>query len=222
MKIVFSLGGSIICPDEINVDYLYKFSKFLKEISENNKIYVVVGGGRTARRYVEASKKFNTNQFFCDIIGIYATRLNACLLISSLTDVPYIPFESIEEASKSNEKIVVMGGTHPMHTTDGVAAMLAENIKADLFINLTNVDYVYDKDPKKYKDAKKYEKMSYDELIEILNKSEMDASANNILDLVAAKTIKRSHIKTYIINGNNIENLRKAINGEKFVGTVIE
>lgn len=222
MKVVFSLGGSMVCPDDINKEYIEKFSKFLKEISEKCKVYVVVGGGKTARKYVDVARKFHANEFFCDVIGIYATRLNACLLMSSLNSDHFSPFESIEDASKSPEKIVVMGGTHPMHTTDGVAAMLAENVRADLFINLTNVEYVYDKDPKKYKDAKKYEKMGYDELIEILNNSEMSASANNILDLVAAKTIKRSKIKTLIMNGRNFENLKNAIEGKKFIGTNVE
>lgn len=212
----------MVCPDGIDEDYIDKFSKFLREISEKHRIYVVVGGGKTARRYVDTARKFHANEFFCDVIGIYATRLNACILMASLNLDYLFPYESIEDASKSPERIVVMGGTHPMHTTDGVAAMLAENVKADLFINLTNVDYVYNKDPKKYKDAEKYEKMTYNELIEILNKGEMSASANNILDLVAAKTIKRSKIKTLIMNGRNFENLKNAIEGRKFIGTIIE
>lgn len=212
----------MVCPDDIDEDYIDKFSKFLREISEKNRVYVVVGGGKTARRYVDTARKFHANEFFCDVIGIYATRLNACILMASLNLDHLSPSESIEDASKSPERIVVMGGTHPMHTTDGVAAMLAENVKADLFINLTNVDYVYNKDPKKYKDAEKYEKMSYDELIEILNKEEMSASANNILDLVAAKTIKRSKIKTLIMNGRNFENLKNAVEGREFIGTIIE
>lgn len=213
----------MVCPDAIDTKYVEKFSNFLEEISKRSKIYVVVGGGKTARKYVKAARQFRASEFFCDIIGIYATRLNACALISALNlDHSFSPFESIEDASKSNEKIVIMGGTHPMHTTDGVAAMLAENVKADLFINLTNVDYVYDKDPKKFKDAKRYERLSYDGLIKILNDNEMGASANNILDLVAAKTIKRSKIKTLILNGKNFENLKNAINGKKFTGTIVE
>lgn len=220
MKIVFSIGGSLICPDEIDENFLKNIGNFLKEISNEHKIYVVVGGGKIARKYVNVARKFNSNEFFCDLVGIYATRLNALMLISAL-NLNYTPYESITEASKSNEKIVVMGGTHPMHTTDGVAAMLAENIKSDLFINLTNVDYVYDKDPRKFKDAKKFEKMNYDELIEVVSKGEMEASSNNVIDLIAAKTIKRSKIRTIIMNGKDIENLRKAINGEKFIGTLI-
>ncbi|MFN3528083.1 MAG: UMP kinase, partial [Candidatus Altarchaeaceae archaeon] len=186
MKIVFSIGGSLICPDEIDENYLREIGNFLKEISNEHKIYVVVGGGKIARKYVNVARKFNSNEFLCDLIGIYATRLNAFMLISAL-NLNYIPYESIIEASRSNEKIVVIGGTHPMHTTDGVAAMLAENVNADLLINLTNVDYVYDKDPRKFKDAKKFEKMNYDELIEIVSKGEMMASSSNIIDLVAAK-----------------------------------
>lgn len=221
MKLVFSVGGSLICPDEIDVEYVEKFSKFLKELSEKHKIYVVVGGGKTARKYVSCARKFNANEFFCDLIGIEITRINACILISAL-NLNYMPYKTIAEASESTEKIVVMGGTHPMHTTDGVSAMLSENVSADYFINLTNVDYVYDKDPRKFKDAKKFETLTYNELIKICNQTEMIASANNVMDLLAAKTIKRSAIKTLVVNGRNLDNIKKAIEGKKFIGTLIK
>lgn len=221
MKLVFSVGGSLICPDEIDAEYVEKFSEFIEKLSEKHKIYVVVGGGKTARKYVSSARKFNANEFFCDLIGIEITRINACILISAL-NLNYMPYKTIAEASGSTEKIVVMGGTHPMHTTDGVSAMLSENISADYFINLTNVDYVYDKDPRKFKDAKKFETLTYDELIKICNQTEMTASANNVIDLLAAKTIKRSAIKTFVIDGKNLDNIKKAIEGEKFIGTLIK
>lgn len=221
MKIVFSVGGSLICPDEIDAEYVEKFSKFIEKLSEKHKIYIVVGGGKTARKYVSFARKFNANEFFCDLMGIEITRINACILISAL-NLNYMPYKTIEEASKSAEKIVVMGGTHPMHTTDGVSAMLSENISADYFINLTNVDYVYDKDPRKFKDAKKFEALSYDELIKICGQTEMTASANNVIDLIAAKTIKRSKIKTLVLDGRNLDNIKKAVDGDKFIGTLIK
>jgi len=221
MKIVFSVGGSMICPDEIDVKYIKEFATFIKKLAKKHKIYVVVGGGKTARKYVSAAKEFNANDFFCDLIGIEITRINAFLVTAAL-NLKYPPCKTIEESSLSNESIVVMGGTHPMHTTDGVAAMLSESVSADYFINLTNVDYVYDKDPRKFKDAKKFEFLSYDDLINICNQTDMVASANNIIDLVAAKNIKRSKIKTLILNGKNFRNIEKAIQGKKFIGTLIQ
>lgn len=221
MKIVFSVGGSMMCPDEIDVKYLKEFSGFVKKLAEKHKIYIVVGGGRTARKYVSAAREFNANDFFCDLVGIEITRVNAFLLIAAL-NLNYSPYRTIEEASFSAEAVSVMGGTHPMHTTDGVAAMLSENVSADCFINLTNVDYVYDKDPRKFKDARKFESLSYDDLISICNQTDMTASANNVIDLIAAKNIKRSRIKTLILNGRNFENIEKAIQGKKFIGTVIQ
>ncbi len=220
MKIVFSVGGSLICPDEIDVEYVGKLASFIRELSKKHQIYIVVGGGKTARKYVSSARKFKANEFFCDMLGIEITRINACLLISALK-LNYMPYKTIEESSNGIEKIVIMGGTHPMHTTDGVAAMLAENISADCFINLTNIDYVYDKDPKKFNDAKKIENLSYNELIKIVNQSEMTAGANNVLDLLAAKNIKRSSMKTFIISGKRLDSVEKAIEGKKFVGTLI-
>ncbi|PIP22740.1 MAG: UMP kinase [Candidatus Nealsonbacteria bacterium CG_4_8_14_3_um_filter_39_7] len=221
MKIVFSVGGSLVCPDEIDNGYIEKLSKFINKLAKKHRIYAVVGGGKTARKYVASLREFKANEFFCDMLGIEITRINACLLISAL-NLSYMPYRKIVDASESAERIVIMGGTHPMHTTDGVAAMLAENVSADYFINLTNIDYVYDKDPNKFRDAKKLETVSYDELISISNQAEMKAGANNVLDLLAAKNIKRSSMKTFIINGKKLENVEKAIEGKKFIGTLVK
>jgi len=221
MKIVFSVGGSLVCPDEIDNGYIEKLSKFINKLAKKHRIYAVVGGGKTARKYVASLREFKANEFFCDMLGIEITRINACLLISAL-NLSYMPYRKIVDASESAERIVIMGGIHPMHTTDGVAAMLAENVSADYFINLTNIDYVYDKDPNKFRDAKKLETVSYDELISISNQAEMKAGANNVLDLLAAKNIKRSSMKTFIINGKKLENVEKAIEGKKFIGTLVK
>ncbi|WP_017980985.1 UMP kinase [Methanocaldococcus villosus] len=224
MRIVFDIGGSILAPNNIDVEKIKAISNILKKIKdEGHEVAVVVGGGRTAREYIKAAKQFNADNSFCDAIGIEATRLNAMLIISALGEyaIKSIPknFEEAELILKLN-KIPVMGGTHPGHTTDAVSAMLAEYIKADLLVIATNVDGVYDKDPKKYKDAKKYNKLSFKELFEIALKASSEAGSSSVVDPLAAKIIERARIRTIIVKGEP-ENLLNAIIG-KINGTVIE
>lgn len=226
MKLVISIGGSILAPDGADYEYIKKFSSLIREIAKNNenKIGIVVGGGKIARQYIEPARKLGASEFFCDLIGINATHLNARVLIASLSDISSSePCETITDAERElkNNNVVIMGGTHPGHTTDGVAAMLSEYINADLFVIATSTDYVYTKDPRKYKDAEKLETLGYDDLIKISGQVELGAGSSTIVDLVAANIIKRSKLMTYVLHAADLLNLKKAINGEDFVGSVI-
>ena len=181
---------------------------------------MVVGGGKVSREYVKTARKLGATEGFCDKIGIALTRANAMLLISALDDVyPVVPL-SVEEAAMQ-EGLVVMGGTEMSHTTDAVAAMLAEYGKADLLIIATNVDGVYEDDPKKNKNAKRLKQVGVDGLVEIAAKGERNAASPGVLDILAAKLIKRAGIKTVVIDGRDAGNIGKAVKGE-VVGTVVK
>jgi len=222
MKVVLSLGGSVLGDTE----KIRKFAKAINEV-ECNKLFVVVGGGRVARDYINKARTLGADETLCDYIGIAVTRINAMLLISALKSsnrvATKVPTNFIEayELSKTNN-IVIMGGTFPGHTTDATAALLAEFVGADLFLNATSVNGVYSTDPKKDKNAKRFEKLTPSELVEIVRRGEIKAGSSNVLDLLAAKIIERSKIKTIIFLGEP-ENIKKAIRGEtKEIGTLIE
>lgn len=159
MRIVFDLGGSVVMPKEgAKAEKIMEYANIFKKIKdEGHEVAIVVGGGKTAREYIEIGRELGASESFCDELGIMATRMNAMILITALGDysIKKVP-TSFEEAELilNLGKIPVMGGTHPGHTTDAVAASLAEFINADLLVIGTNVDGVYDKDPNKYEDAK--------------------------------------------------------------------
>ncbi|WP_456472307.1 UMP kinase [Methanocaldococcus sp.] len=225
MKIVIDLGGSIIMPKEgANKERIEEFAKVFREIKNmGHDLAIVVGGGKTAREYIELARSLGANNGYCDMLGIMATRINAMLLITALKDltIKKVPkdFEEAEEILNLG-KIPIMGGTHPGHTTDAVSAGLAEYIDANLLIIATNVDGIYDKDPKKFKDAKKFERISAKDLINIINSYSMEAGSSSVIDLLAAKIIERAKIKTIVVKGEPKEIL-KAIKGEK-IGTIVE
>lgn len=222
--LVISMGGSIISSAE--VDFLRDVSMIIRREAEKRNIFIVAGGGRTARDYISKARDLGADESFLDEIGIMSTRLNAALLISAIgQDVaPVIP-ESFEQAMTLSRtyRIVVMGGTHPGHTTDAVAAMLAERVGADVMIDATSVNGVYTDDPIKNPDARRIDKMSHKELLELVMKAgTAGAGSNIIIDPMAAKIAERSSITIYVLNGRDLEALEKAIKGRRFDGTVVE
>ncbi|HIP25881.1 MAG TPA: UMP kinase [Archaeoglobus profundus] len=221
MKIVLSLGGSVFIKN-FNANRIRRFAEVIDRVAEDHKMFVVVGGGKIARDYISIARELGADNTFCDYIGINVTRLNAMLLCSALKKAPKtIPKDFIEayELSKDYD-VIVMGGTFPGHTTDATSALLAEFIGADLFLNATSVDGVYTDDPKRNPNAKKLNKISAKDLVKIIAKYEASAGASFVLDLLAAKIIERSKIKTIIFLGEP-ENIERAIRGEN-IGTIVE
>ena len=220
MRIVAAIGGSILLQD-YNAERFREYAKLLKEQSEEHEIFVVVGGGRPARDYIGVVRDLGAGEAKCDDIGIEVTRVNAKLLLLALGDTAYqkVPhnFQEALEYSATG-KIVVMGGTEPAHSTDAVSAILAEYVQADLLINLTAVDGLYTKDPKKFDDAELIEEITASDMMGIISGNEVKAGTYEFIDMTAIQMIKRSNLETVIANGNEPQNLIKAIKGEK-IGT---
>ena len=211
-------------PDAIDASYIREFSKLAKELGKKHSLAIVTGGGKTARKYIEPARSFGAPEIICDLIGIEATRMNARLLSAAIGDAASKePAKNQIEAALDLDmkKIAVMGGTDAGHSTDAVAALLAEYIKADLFINASNVDGIFDSDPSKNKKAKMLEKISSAELIDMIKPNSLGAGKYELVDLMAAKIIQRSKIRAIFLNGRNLSNLKNAVEGKKFTGTSI-
>lgn len=222
--VVISIGGSVLVPSENDVDYMKSLAQLLNKISETHKLLLVTGGGRIARYYITFGRDLGAEENFLDEMGIDVTRLNAKLLIKALGEHAYQkPAKDISEAMEAgnDRNIVVMGGTEPGHTTDAVSAMLAEQLKAVRLVNATTVDGVYDSDPKLNPDAKKFDKMSYEQLITITSKTEHRAKPTVIFDPKGAKIIANAKIPLLVCNGRDLAVLEKAILGEEFSGTTV-
>ncbi len=223
MKIVLSLGGSVLMSD-FNADRIKAFADAIEEIAEKNKVFVVVGGGKIAREYIRTAKELGADNTFCDYIGIDVTRLNAMLLCSALRSSPKVIPKDFREAYELslNHNVVVMGGTFPGHTTDATSALLAEFVKADLFLNATSVDGIYSEDPKKNPNAKRFSRIKADELLKIVLNLSAEAGGNFPLDILSIKIIQRSKIRTIVFLGEP-ENIRKVVEGDfESIGTLVE
>ncbi len=217
---VISLGGSIVCGEKIDVDYINSFRKFLEEWGRKERIFLVVGGGKTAREYISAASALGADQYTLDRIGIEVTRLNASLFIGDYS-YPKVA-ETVEEAvlASSSYPVVLMGGTEPGHTTDGVSLLLAERLGEKMVVNMTSVGGIYDKDPRENEDARIIPRMSYAEAEEMFFQREMDAGLNLPFDLIALKIAQRSKIRICVI-GKSIEELRRVLENGECPGTLI-
>jgi len=222
-NIVISLGGSILIPT-LPANRIGSYVPVLRAIAEHHRLFIVVGGGGAARDYIEVARELGVDEGTSDEIGILVTRLNAMLLIAALGDAAYPKVaESHAEAKKFAEagKIVVMGGITPGQTTDAVAAVLAERVRASVFINVTSVDGIYTGDPKKHKDARRFDHLTPRQMLEIVNRIGLGAGSNNVLDIIAARIVERSHIPLVVLDGREPENLKNAILTGTFTGTIV-
>ncbi|MFA5102849.1 MAG: UMP kinase [Candidatus Thermoplasmatota archaeon] len=219
--VVVSIGGSVVLSDEADALFLKKLTALFKKVSQGYKLFVIVGGGKIARRYIQLGRTVGFDEDTLDLIGIDVTRVNARVITSLLEvsnkEIPH----TTNEALTLDYPIVVMGGTDPKHSTDLVGAELAEKTHAVRFVNATNVDGIYDKDPNKHKDAQQLKEVSISQLIAKYGTKWGAAGKNIFMDEPALEIIQRAKIPTFIVNGKRLDQLEKALTGQPFDGTTI-
>lgn len=220
---VISLGGSLIVPEsgKINYSFLKNFLKIIeKELKKGSKFIIITGGGKTARDYIlGANKTVKLKNADSDSLGIVCTRLNARLLKVLLGDKAYKDIiEDPRKVIKTN-KIILAGGFKPGQSTDAVATQLAVAYNVKKIINLSNIDYIYSKDPK-LKGAKKLKELNWSRLLKITGEKWVPGK-NVPFDPVASKIAKKNKMELAFISGKSLKNLEKYLNGESFVGSVV-
>lgn len=222
--LVISLGGSLIVPDKIDYKFLERFHRVIKKKYSKHKFIVVCGGGSIARRYIDALKKENKSKKEISLAGIRATRLNALFMMQFFgkqanSAVPSSMVEAKNQLEKNN--IVFCGALRYAadETSDGTAAKLARHYKTS-FINLTNVAGLYTNDPRKDKNAKLIEKISWKEFEKLAHKIKYKPGQHFVLDQNASTIIRKSKIATYIL-GRDMKNLSNLLENKKFTGTSI-
>lgn len=225
-SIVISVGGSLIVPGTgLNVDFLRKLNTFIrKNITHNRRFFLVAGGGATARQYIDAGRDVvhkMTNEDL-DWLGIHSTHLNAHLLRTIFRDIahPRIVQNYDNKVKNLHESVVIGGGWKPGWSTDYDAVLFARDYGANLIINLSNIYYVYTKDPKIFEDATIIEKTTWD-YYETLIGDKWTPGLNTPFDPVAAQLAKNHALTVIITKGDDFKNLQHIIDGESFKGSVI-
>jgi uridylate kinase len=223
MRIVLRIGGSVVASP-LNPELISKYADLLEDLKkQGHQIAVVVGGGALAREFIKAAKSLGLNEKAQDEVAISVSRIYAQLLLKRLKfGCKSVPL-TVEEAAKflGEGIIVVMGGLKPGMTTDTVAALIAQRIKADLLIKATNQEGVYDKDPTKYTDAVKFDHLKFEDLSSVFAEDKHKAGIHQIIDPEAVKILKRERVKVAVVNGFKPENVLAAVKGKR-IGTLID
>lgn len=204
--IILSLGGSLIVPKTIDLKYLKSFKKTIEKYMPKFRFTIVCGGGHTARIYMDAISALGTNKNTKkDMIGIASSKINASLIMNLFHDTK--SKEYLITPKKPTKDITISAGNKPGYSTDADAAMWAVAASKKLIINLTNIDHVYDRDPK-IKGAKKIKRIKIKEYLKLFNNT-FRPGDHVPFDQVAAKIAAKNQIKVIITKGDNLESILK-------------
>ena len=231
-RILIKLSGEVLSgPKEFGIDYkiVSKLANQIKEIhDEDIQIGIVIGAGNIFRGV--SSENEGMDRVSGDYIGMMGTIMNSVALQNELERIscdtrvmsalsirqlaePYIRRRATRHLEKGRIVIFAGGTGNPYFTTDTAAALRAIEVKADIIIKGTKVDGVYDSDPEKNKNAKKYDNLSY--------KSVLDKELK-VMDLTAITLCKENNLPISVININTGNNLKNFLFSKDKVGTIIK
>jgi uridylate kinase len=223
--VVVSIGGSVLLTGTGDTEYFERLADLLRRVGAERPLVVTTGGGRTAREYIRLGRALGLTEFELDEVGIEVTRLHARLLAARVgppapahppTTVPAV-VEQLRTGSP-----VILGGTEPGHTTDGVAALVAVRIRAARVVNATDVDGVYDRDPRSNPEARRIERLTWPEFGAMVHAaSSGEAGQNFLFDRLGADALARARIPLFVVAGRDLENLEAALAGRPFRGSRI-
>jgi uridylate kinase len=226
---IINLGGSLIVPDEVDVNFLKSFREIIiQQIEDKNQKFVfITGGGKICRKYNLAAESIanDLTDEDKDWLGIHATRLNAHLIRTIFRNYAYPRINTnphdLEDFYKCKEPIIIAAGWRPGFSTDYDAVLLAKYLGIGKIINLSNIDYIYDKDPNEFPEAKKVEEISWDEL-QKMTVTEWSPGMNAPFDPVATKFANEENLELVTMSGRNLDNFKNYLNSEKFEGSVVK
>jgi len=230
--IIISLGGSLVVPGEIDLGFLKNFKHTLSKYIGSDptsprlrgalRFFVLVGGGKVCRVYQKALLEFGAKENDRDWMGINISRLNAEVVKQLFIGHSYDKVVTDPTKKITTSKDIVIGaGYKPGWSTDYVSVLTAKNYGVKTIINLTNVDYVYDKNPNEFPDAKPLKEIDWKNFMRIVG-DKWVPGLSMPFDPRASKLASSLKLKVIMINGKNLERLEDFLNNKPFIGTVIQ
>jgi uridylate kinase len=224
--VVLSVGGSVLVTGKEDRSYLEGLAALVRRFGTEVPLLVTTGGGRTAREYILLGRELGLTEVELDEIGIEVTRLHARLLAARVgPPCPSRPPTTVSEAVHElrHASPVILGGTEPGHTTDGVAAMLAVRVRASRLVNATDVDGIYERDPRKDSSARRIERLRWPEFRAMVHAgASTEAGQNFLFDRLGVDVLARSGIPLLVVDGRDLPNLENALRGDRFAGSRVE
>ncbi len=226
--IVLKLGGSLIVPNGgLNISYIKKFYTFIRnQVAEKNRrFFIFIGGGLLSRHYRDAGAEITGHELTVedlDWLGIHATRLNAHLFRTIFRDLAHpVIINDYEVVYKSQKPIVIAAGWKPGWSTDYDAVILAQDYNVKTVIKMSNTNFIFDRDPRKFNDAKALKKLTWKKYRSMIG-NKWVPGAHAPFDPIASRLASELGLKVVYLNGKDLDNLEKALNSKNFEGTIIE
>lgn len=227
-RILLKLSGEVLAGKDgkgIEFDTVNSICSAVKKCCDMGvEIGLVVGGGNFWRG--RSSGEMDRTR--ADHMGMLATAMNSLALADSLEQMgvdvrvqtainmqqiaePYIRNKAVRHLEKGRVVIFGCGTGNPFFSTDTAAALRAAEINAEIIFKATNVDGVYDKDPNKFSDAVKYDRLTNSEIL---------SKGLAVMDSTAASLCRDNKIEILVFNLNDPENIVRAVAGEN-IGTIV-
>lgn len=227
--IILKIGGSILSPSEdklFDFEMARKIRDTLTSLDEEYQFICTIGGGQNAKNAQKMVRDEGFTDKEIDLAGISANNHNAMLfriVLGDLASDNLLTFEEIDTTDEINftEKFLVVGANKPGRSGDTDAVIMAKRSGADKVFSLKNVDGVYSDDPKKNPEAKKFDEITWQEYRSIIGVDEFKPKMALPVDPVATKMAEETGISFVVLDGRDLENLKKAIQEEEFNGTTI-
>jgi len=232
MNVAISLGGSLLTgkssDDYVKIDpaRFTKYARVIKKLhSDGHQLMVVCGGGKPARYFIDIAKSMSASPKVLDYLGIKSSHINALFFMTALGNIAQQPtvYETPGELFDAREpgKVWIGGGHKPGTSTDYRTVQFAEAMGADLVINATDIDGVYDKKPEAYTDAKKLVELTFETLETIIMENTRQAPGEyGLFDLAAVKLSKKTRIPVAIIDGTDPQEIVRAVQGKHSGSTI--
>jgi uridylate kinase len=224
MRVVIRMGGSVVASP-VDPRLMNRFAQVIERLrAQRHSIVVVVGGGELARQFITVARDMGLKEKVQDEIAISASRIYAQLFLKKIGDAGCRSVSTrIRDAMAcvKRNKVAVMGGLKPGMTTDSVAALVAGAFRADLLIKATDQEGIFDKDPKRHRDARKLDRVRLDELSRVCIERKHRAGIHQIIDPEAIRILQRTRVKAVVVSGFDPENITRAVEGES-VGTLVD
>ena len=222
--LVISLGGSIIIPDKLDIKFLKEFREIILKYTDRYQFIISTGGGKIAREYASAAKEIlkDAKQENLDWIGIECTRLNAQLIKTIFGEhaYPTIIIEAKKQI-KTAKPVILAAGDRPGSSSDYDAVKLAKLFKTKKILNLTNIDYIYNKDPATNTFAKPLKNLTWEEYRKIIPEK-FEYGMHVPFDPVASKEAEKNKTEVILINGHKLMQIKNFLDQKEFIGSVIK
>ena len=225
--VVMSVGGSLLFEKGwLNKEFLKRLNGFVRNhVARGMRFMLIAGGGQICRSYQNAAHAVisEMSDWDLDWLGIHATRLNGHLLRAIFVDIAHPRMIENYDHKLENwvEPLVIGAGWKPGWSTDYCAVTLARDNGAKTLVNLSNINYVYDSDPKSNPQAKEIYETTWDHIKELVG-DKWVPGMNTPFDPVATELARKIKLQVVVANGTNFDNLERIFNGDDFAGTIIK